>query len=233
MRWSSTRRHSTATLIGRAAVVLVFAMLAGCSCPYDLRLPWDRVCRDDIVFQDVLWSSCDPPCWRGITPGETKRDEILELVGTPPREQDQSLPHMSWGNRCMNNSPRPQVEITTSGDDGVVRTIMLIDPDREYTFADVVEEHGEPSAVMEADCGPEVMDGYIYLAYHEAGLAFASGRVATLQADWQHPASNERVTQWFFFLPTSTDTMLLEEFVIFPCYSPASSLSSEWAGFRQ
>ena len=86
---------------------------------------------------------------------------------------------------------------------------------------------------MMNECSPDSNLGYVYLVYHEQGMAFATGYVPVLDEPWQQPAPSERVYQWIYFEPTTSNRMLLEEGIIPGCGSTFAynSHSSEWLGF--
>jgi len=220
---SSTPRrswHSLSRLWVHACMLLLLSMLAACGC------------RNDLVFDNVLQSECDPPCWRGITPGMTTRDEVLETLGKGFKGEDPSFPVIRWGTRCVEGGGLSQVKIDLSPADRVV-SIKLVETEPRYTFADVVSRHGPPSSVMVNECAPDSDLGFVYLVYPEAGMAFATGYVRVLGEPWQRPSAEERVFQWIYFAPTSPDRALLEDGILPGCGLRFYSYSSEWLGFGE
>jgi hypothetical protein len=159
-----TRRHRgvATALAGAVAALLSLPLLAGCGC------------RDTLVFEDVLRSECEPPCWRGIIPEETTRRQVVQLLGREPEEGDPTLPRMSWGDRCIQGGGVYQVRIGLNSADVVV-SIKLAERDGRYTFEDVVKDWGTPGRVMVNHCAPDTNLGYLYLAYPREGVAFATG----------------------------------------------------------
>lgn len=219
MNNSSKPRYASSQSQRILGVLIFLSILAGCGC------------SNDMVFDDVLQSECAPPCWRGIVPGVTTRDEVRELLDKEAEVDEPSFPIMRWGSRCVKGRALYQVEIWFDRSDVVV-SVTLAEADPIYTFADVVTEHGTPSAVMINECSPESNLGFIYLVYHKDGMAFASGFVPVLGEPWQTPSAKERVYQWYYFVPTSTDKMLLQDGVIPGCGLGFYSSSSEWSGFE-
>jgi hypothetical protein len=205
-----------------------------------IRLVWLLIalsgcgCSNHLVLDDIFQSDCDPPCWRGIVPGVTTREEVKEILGEQPEGEDPSFPVLRWGNRCVKGGGVSQVKILFD-QANVVASVTLAETDPRYTFGDVVSEHGPPSSVMMNECSPDSMLGYIYLVYHQDGVAFATGYVPVLGEPWQRPSARERVYQWIYFAPTTADKMLLKEGIISGC-GPVFSYntdSSEWLGFGQ
>jgi hypothetical protein len=137
---------------------------------------------------------------------------------------------MRWGICCIKGGSVSQVE-ARFGQSNTVVSIRLVAVGPRLTFADVVKEHGAPSAVMANECSPESNLGYIYLVYHEEGMAFASGFVPVLGEPWQTPSGEERVYQWIYFAPTTADQMLLQEGIIPGCGLSFYSYSADWSGF--
>jgi hypothetical protein len=210
--------HTWLQISGACSLLTLLTILAACGC------------SNDLTFDDVLQSECSPPCWRDIVPGVTARGKVVELLGREPEVEDLSLPVWRWGSRCIKGGDVSQVRIGFDQSDTVV-SITLAEAEPRITFADIVREHGAPTAVMINECSPESDLGYIYLVYHEDGVAFASGSVPVLDQPWQTPSAKERVYRWSYFEPTSPDRMLLQDGILPCCGLRFYSYSSEWSGF--
>jgi len=193
-------------------------VLAGCGCA-----------GERIVFQDVLKSNCAPPCWRGVIPGKTNRQEIVDLLKKPP-DTEPGLQRMDWGWRCFKHDGMTQVTIFLDVNN-VAESIILVEPDRQYTFQTAVDEFGPPTAVLMTPCAPDTDQGFIYLVYPEQGLALGSGFVATLGRPWQRPSSETHVYQWVYFNPIRSDLFSQKGYPIYGCGMSSGNETAEWQGF--
>lgn len=194
-------------------------LLVGCGCS-----------GERAVFQDLFLSDCAPPCWRGVIPGETDRQQILALLADPP-DTDPGLPVLEWGKRCVNRGySLSQVKIFLDSND-VAESIRLVEPADQYTFQNAVDELGPAALVLMTPCGPETDLGFLYLVYPEQGMAVGSGFVPALDRPWQQPSSRTGVYQWIYFTPTPSDRFQAETGPIYGCGMSYANEASVWQGF--
>ena len=210
-------------MFGRHFWVLVLLtssliVLVGCGCS-----------GERVVFQDVLVSDCAPPCWRGVIPGTSSRQDVLNLLKEPP-DTEPGLQRIDWGWRCSKHGSMTQVEIYLDSND-VVESITLVDPDTHYTFQSVVDEFGSPPIVLMTPCAPDTDKGFLYLVYPGRGLALGSGFVPTLGRPWQQPSSQTHVYQWVYFNPIPDDLFSSMGKPIYGCGMSYANLTSPWQGF--
>lgn len=200
-------------------LVWLLLVLTGCGCA-----------TERAVFQDLLQSDCASPCWRGIIPGRTDRQQILGLLGEPP-SADPGLPVLEWGERCVNGGySLSQVKIFFDSAD-VAESIRLVEPAGQYTFQDAVDEHGSPALVMMTPCGPETELGFLYLVYPELGIAAGSGFVPAVGQPWQQPSAGTRVTQWLYFAPVPPAGFEAKAGPIYGCGMSYANEVAAWQGF--
>ena len=193
-------------------------VLAGCGCS-----------GERVVFDNVLQSDCDPPCWRGIIPGKTDRQEVLDLL-KEPLGTDPNVQRLDWGWRCFGGHGMTQVEIYLDSDD-MTESITLVEPDREYTFQSGIEEFGPPVVVLMTPCAPDTDKGFVYLVFPERGLALGSGFVPTYDQPWQQPSSETRVYQWVYFAPIPSAAFPPQGGPIYGCGMSYANETSAWQGF--
>jgi hypothetical protein len=205
-------------------LVWLMLLLASCGCS-----------GERIIFQDVLKSDCAAPCWRGVIPGSTVREEMLELVSQPP-DTDTAIPmawgdSLKWGERCVDHrySP-PQVKINLDSKD-IVESIVLVDPDQQYTFQHAFDEFGSPTVVLMTPCSPDSDLGFVYLVYPEKGLGLGSSYMPTLGRPWQQPSAETRVYQWVYFDPIAAKLFPPKGEPIYGCGMPYANVTSTWQGF--
>jgi hypothetical protein len=200
-------------------LLFLLLLLVGCGCS-----------GERVVFQDLLLSDCAPPCWRGVVPGETDRQQILDLLAEPPGTEP-GLPVLEWGERCVNGGySLSQVKIFLNSND-VVESIRLVEPAGQYTLRDAVDELGPSSLVLITPCGPETDLGFLYLVYPEQGMALGSGFVPVLDRPWQQPPAGTRVYQWLYFAPIPSDRFQAETGPIYGCGMSYANKASAWQGF--
>jgi hypothetical protein len=222
----SITSRTAVRLMSTLCVLFLFVALGGCSQPPNSPYP----CEDKIVFEHVLQSDCAPPCWRDITPGLTDRNQVLGLLDH--ESELRSYPStLAWGHRCAQDLASPQVAILIDPASKVVNSIMLAETERDYTFGDVVRDHGPPSNVMMNMIGPESNKGCIFLVYPEKGVAFVSGDITVLGRVWQQPSADQKVYQWIYFAPTEPGRLLIKEGLIPGCGLADDSFISDWSGF--
>jgi hypothetical protein len=201
-------------------LLTILTVLAACGCGYER-----------VVFDDVLESDCDPPCWRGIIPGETDRQQVPDLLKQPP-ETDPSVQRMDWGWLCFRGHGMTQVSIDLDSDD-LTESITLVDPDRGYTFQRGVEEFGPPAFVLMTPCAPDTDEGFLYLVYPERGLAFGSGYLpAAWGRPWQQPSPETRVWQWVYFAPMQSAAFPPRGGPIHGCGMSYANETVAWQGFK-
>ncbi|GAB4510133.1 MAG: hypothetical protein OHK0046_06360 [Anaerolineae bacterium] len=118
----------------------------------EIALPEVPDLRDPNMLQEdglVTLEPCAPPCWRGITPGETNWAAAMEIL-----ESDETLADVS--EQAIQGSDVRVAVVTlegdvtccqiVSGEGDVVRAISLrIAP--TYTLGEVIEVHGEPDFI--------------------------------------------------------------------------------------
>ena len=194
-------------------------LLAGCGCS-----------TEHVVFQDLLMSDCAPPCWRGVVPGETFRQQILDLLAEPP-DTEPGLPVLEWGDRCVNGGySLSQVKISLDLA-WVAESIRLVEPANRLTFQDAVDELGPPALVLMTPCSPETDLGFLYLVYPEQGIAMGSGFVPVLDRPWRQPATGTRVYQRLYFTPIPSDRFEAQAGPIYGCGMSYGNEASAWQGF--
>jgi hypothetical protein len=119
-------------------------------------------CSNQHQFQTSL-EACKPPCWNGITPGETNKEELLlTLQENPIVESDTVFVHgTSW--KIFNESiefsltSNEQVEIYLVDDIVVLINLLNI---RGITFQEAINILGEPEKILStSSTGPGFLFG--------------------------------------------------------------------------
>ncbi len=158
---------------------------------------------------------CWPPCWKGITPGQTSQVEALEILGLPPS----SKRLISWPSgvriRHVKNPMRNSIEFD---ENGLVEVLALWTDDGP-TFDDVINEFGEPQWVIYGVLNPgEAPWQRVGLLYPEAGLLFMTDYIylwssrPPINIDMP-PEPDMRIVRRLYFKPQSASEF--EEWLLF------------------
>ncbi|MCL4253024.1 MAG: hypothetical protein KJ043_04495 [Anaerolineae bacterium] len=127
-------------------VGLVF-LIAACAPTPQLRS--DRLLQDDSFVADPV-EGCELPCWRGITPGETRWNDALNII-----RDDTTLTSL----QTRTDEATKQIGAAwaqTDGDnccqmfseDGQTVSFIVAQTTPRYRLGDVIEKHGEPSYII-------------------------------------------------------------------------------------
>ncbi len=124
-----------------AALVLVL-FVAACSPPLNLRN--EKFLNDDSLLTK---EPCDAPCWRGITPGETKWSDALTIledstdIDNPEVQtaQDSSAVGAQW----QATGGEPCCQMISEG--GEIVDLLVIWQQPNKTLGELIEARGEPT----------------------------------------------------------------------------------------
>ncbi len=133
-------------------MVLVL-LVAACAPPPPLR-------NDELLHDDSFVSGdpCGPPCWRGITPGETSWDEALQIVKDDPTLSEPEIQEgegeESDARLAVWNETDGQMccQMFTKDGEVVESLVLLVAP--AIRLNEVIERHGDPVYAI----GTEVSD---------------------------------------------------------------------------
>lgn len=163
-------------LLLSACLVLVVGIVAACQTEPNLRD--EGYLNDDSL---ITGEPCEAPCWRNITPGETRWRDALVLL-----EDDQQLNNVeeitddASDARIINfnDGDGPQCcRVYTDDGRTVSDIITLLAPDI-ITLGQLIEKYGEPAYVTGGDVTPE--QTLLSLVYPDVPLIiyiFAPGTV--------------------------------------------------------
>jgi hypothetical protein len=160
--------------------------------------------------------ACLPPCWNGITPGQTSQAEALEILELPPQR---SRRLRSWPSgvqiRYINNPMYNSIEFD---ENGLVEALALW-TDEGPAFDDVVNEFGEPQWVIYGVLNPgEAPWQRVGLLYPQAGLLFMTDYIylwssrPPVNIDMP-PRPDMKVVKRLYFKPQSA--LEFEEWLLF------------------
>lgn len=133
--------------------LLLLLALAACAPPPEL--------RNDALLADtslLTGGTCEAPCWRGITPGETTWREAQIIVEDDPQlTNDEEITSEESAARLLrfNAEDGPECcRIYTIDGETVSDILLLLAP--EMRFEQVIEQYGEPSYVLIGDEGADI-----------------------------------------------------------------------------
>lgn len=122
----------------------------------------------------ITRNSCSPPCWLGIDPGKTTRDEATKLLASIPDVNESSIENTStvepndsvkwsWNSEAADFSGR----IFSQGD---LSTLITIAPkEKMLQFKDVIYKLGEPERILIFRTKGEQAIISIYILYPTKG----------------------------------------------------------------
>ena len=198
----------------RASYDTAIAYLAYMPMPRSLRsFPWPILVAAAILAActqreppAILSPLCQPPCWQGITPGETSFADALAVIPQIPEVRLRSLAVRDEGSgrqhvRCLVGPPGAFVFVEITAANGTVSTISL-SLAGDVSLQDVIIVYGEP-ALAGGFYGP--VAGH----WRRAFLLYTQGVEAVLtDAGWPHTDTwrlrpSDTVDYLFFFNPDS------------------------------
>lgn len=141
-------------------ILLVLAVtIVACAAPPEL--------LNESFLQDtslIDGEPCGPPCWNGITPGETSwRDTVTQLEDDPNAIDIQTESDEETGAQALSWQPQDGVPccIVFSSDGETVDQLLLqLAP--QMTTAEVFEAHGEPSFVTLSEFSADQASAALY-----------------------------------------------------------------------
>lgn len=109
--------------------------------------------RNDNFLQDTSFidgDPCGPPCWRGITPGETEWNDALTIIEddptlTDPEERDSddsSIVGAVWGQEDGDGCCQMYTE------DGEIVDVLILQTAPLTMLGEAIEAHGDPEYVI-------------------------------------------------------------------------------------
>jgi hypothetical protein len=131
----------------RLILLASLTLLIITACAPEVRILSDKLLQDTSVITD---EPCAAPCWRGITPGETKWNDALAIL-----EADDTLTDME----IRSNADTGQIGAAWSavnGDkccqmftqDGESVALIVLSTTPDIKFGEVIEKYGEPEYVI-------------------------------------------------------------------------------------
>ena len=128
--------------------VAAIALLAACAPPPELR-------NNQLLNDRSLITSdpCGPPCFRGITPGETRWADALTIIEDSPdftnlqtqASDDNSIVQAAW------QQGDNQVCCQMASQDGRTVSLLLLLTAPNVTLEEVISVHGEPTYLIGSD----------------------------------------------------------------------------------
>lgn len=131
----------------RFGLVAIMTLFLAAACAPEPQILSDSLLEDESLITE---DPCGPPCWRGITPGETSWNDALEII-----EEDETLANLE----TRNNEDTGQVGASWAqegGDnccqmftqDGTTVSLLVAQTTPELTMEAIVEKYGEPEYLV-------------------------------------------------------------------------------------
>lgn len=110
--------------------------------------PTPQIRSDRYLFDTSVVSldPCGPPCWRGITPGETNWDDAITIVedATDINELQIQADEESERIAAAWNAAEGELCCQMFTDDGETISFLIIQTTPDTTLGEVIEQHGDP-----------------------------------------------------------------------------------------
>lgn len=181
---------------------------------------------------------CEPPCWQGLTPGESTQEQVAEFIRVSGLVDPQSLypgrlsrdgqrvgVSMQWRSRAVGGRGTNSFTI----EDGILKGIIIY-PDYDITLDSLLERYGPPEKVAVGITGVHIPSVGVTMFYPTQG--FTAYLELAIHDAWLRPESTLHMVWYFRAAP-------LERFLELRCESgyggcpPEKSLESlrDWPGY--
>ncbi len=158
MKTRATTLFPAARLLPILALVLL--AVAACAPPPELR-------NDDYLSDTSLIDGepCGPPCWRGITPGETDWNDALTIIEDDTQLSDLQPPEVDEetgeiASTFQEEGGIPCCLIYSESGDTLDQMLIQLAPDIE--LGEVIETHGDPAFLTGTEVSPEQAAAALY-----------------------------------------------------------------------
>jgi len=177
--------------------------------------------------ENLFNSPCSAPCWHGVTPGETSKDELLTLIPSLPYYREENVrwynndlqafldvpevPDFNFGMTVVDDWAGVEIAVN----DNIVSTIGIYSRlhfyqahnDLGYDLEDVITDFGQPSGLLfNVGCGGDTVCLNVILVYSEQGVLAA---VETANRDEIRITPRLPVVLMIYFAPSNLHSGLL------------------------
>jgi hypothetical protein len=150
------------------------------ACAPEVRILSDKLLQDTSIVTD---EPCAAPCWRGITPGETKWNDALAIL-----EADETLTDL----QVRSNADTGQIGAAwsvTNGDrccqmftqDSETVDLIVLSTTPDLTFGQLIEKYGEPEYIIgQSLASTQALASLYYLDVPMMIYLYAEGESGTI-----------------------------------------------------
>jgi hypothetical protein len=141
------------------ALLLVVVLTAACAAPPPLR---NQAFLNDTSLIDG--EPCGPPCFRGITPGETAWSEAMTILEDDPNITDIQVEADEETNEVAASFQRPEgvTCCLAYSENGSIVDQMLLQLAPDMTVGDVIGVHGEPAYLTGVEVSSDQASAALY-----------------------------------------------------------------------
>jgi hypothetical protein len=180
-------------------------------------------------------NTCEPPCWFGITPGETTHEEALSLLSSLPFIQPETIQdwHSSTGAHIKSNAGASGVSVYYDAEQ-VVKVLSIGLRAGKLSFGSVIRVYGEPDKILAVQ-GSDSRHGMRYkIIYTENGLVFG-GVLRPFDARKEQATIEEshRVLSIYFFNPGLIDQVFTDNSISALLPEVFHAGLQDWQGFGE
>lgn len=188
----------------------------------------------------ILSNTCSPPCWFGITPGITQKDELIEVSKSNLVENIKTIEDDKDGWNIfdyilhLNLLSGDEVEIYTI--DGVVTRISIDNQKGISSISYMIDLFGEPKYVARSTVlGPgsllfapsSAYHDWFFIIYPEKGVVF--GLDTYYEGKEINPKT--KITSLQYFDPKKFDLLLGKGFLVFSTEGYSEERFGIWKGY--
>ena len=166
----------------------VIGLLIGCKQTNDHAIPTGEAAK--LVDTSLLTGDpCEPPCWQGLTPGESTKEDVEKALPNLAFIDQQSV---KWDNDPYGWNGWIYIDWRTQASKDVYDfTVLRINPegvlndisirlDYSVKFRELVDRFGDPDGFYENPTGAESTDDIIRIVWLDDGLQVATMPVSRL-----------------------------------------------------
>jgi hypothetical protein len=176
---------------------------------------------------------CEPPCWRGLTPGVSTEEEVLEYAASSRdladsyRDTSAGRTVIQWQTHC---AVTQRVDNFLLIRDDVLSVVMVC-LDYQFTLEQLLEAYGPPEKFRANWKGGSSIDAEVILFHPTSGLA---SRLELKPSDGGYDLRPEsKVMRVWYFAPMSLDGLFdVAGWVPFPDKrEDAEIVLQDWQGY--
>jgi hypothetical protein len=131
-------------------------------------------CTPRGVPEALATSTCEPPCWQGIVPGETTHTQVITMLPTLPFVKVDTIQYTQKLAAAHLNAYAGVSGLRVHFDEDQSVKVITLHIRSKFTFAEVIEYYGVPEKVLALEQRRATVYLSYFLIYPENGLVVLS-----------------------------------------------------------